>query len=74
MPAVNFGFFAEEGLLDLGTFPTSLVGSKLRNAGWATNEAAVDLRTTTQDSLASSSQSLLQVAVVTDGDSVDLPW
>ena len=29
----------EEGLLDLGTFDTSLVGSKLRNAGWAGNEA-----------------------------------
>ena len=27
-----------EGLLDVGTFPTSLVGSKLRSAGWAGNE------------------------------------
>lgn len=31
----------QEGLLDLGTFPTSLVGSKLRNAGWATNEVDI---------------------------------
>ena len=30
-----------EGLLDLGTFPTSLVGSKLRSAGWAANEVDV---------------------------------
>ena len=30
-----------EGLLDLGTFPTSLVGSKLRSAGWAGNELDV---------------------------------
>ncbi|CAJ1335602.1 unnamed protein product [Effrenium voratum] len=30
-----------EGLLDLGTFPTSLVGSKLRSAGWASNELDV---------------------------------
>ncbi|CAE7254092.1 unnamed protein product, partial [Symbiodinium pilosum] len=30
-----------EGLLDLGTFDTSLVGSKLRNAGWASNEVDI---------------------------------
>lgn len=30
-----------EGLLDLGTFPTSLIGSKLRSAGWAQNELDV---------------------------------
>eukprot|EP00931_Biecheleriopsis_adriatica_P086488 TRINITY_DN61151_c0_g1_i1.p1 TRINITY_DN61151_c0_g1~~TRINITY_DN61151_c0_g1_i1.p1 ORF type:complete len:765 (+),score=159.74 TRINITY_DN61151_c0_g1_i1:29-2296(+) len=30
-----------EGLVELGTFETSLVGSKLRNAGWATNEVHV---------------------------------
>ena len=41
--------FLEEGLLDLGTFSTSLVGSKLRNAGWATNEAAVAVPVTSCD-------------------------
>jgi len=27
-----------DGLVELGCFPTSLIGSKLRNGGWATNE------------------------------------
>ncbi|CAE8722921.1 unnamed protein product [Polarella glacialis] len=30
-----------EGLLELGTFATSLIGSKLRNCGWATNEVHI---------------------------------
>eukprot|EP00933_Yihiella_yeosuensis_P037248 TRINITY_DN31142_c0_g1_i1.p1 TRINITY_DN31142_c0_g1~~TRINITY_DN31142_c0_g1_i1.p1 ORF type:complete len:775 (-),score=151.96 TRINITY_DN31142_c0_g1_i1:799-3123(-) len=30
-----------EGLLDLGSFPTSLTGSKLRQCGWATNSVHI---------------------------------
>lgn len=30
-----------EGLVELGTFPTSLVGSKLTTCGWATNEVQI---------------------------------
>jgi hypothetical protein len=30
-----------EGLVELGTFPTSLVGSKLRSCGWAANEVQI---------------------------------